>query len=86
MKTQRRDRRVEKQIAERLKMFRRARGLTQEDVRFSTDINIARAESGCGSLSIGTIVDLCDYYEISLEEFFRGVTTQRAQGDGNPEV
>lgn len=86
MKTQRRDRKVERQIAERLKMFRLARGLTQEDVRFSTDINIARAEGGYGSLSIGTIVDLCDYYEISLEEFFRGVTTQRSQGDGAPEA
>lgn len=75
MKTQRRNRLVDVQIAQKLKRLRHARGKTQEDVRFAVDMNIARIESGRHSASLGTLADLSDYYEVPFEELFRGVVT-----------
>ena len=72
MKRQRRNDILVEQVIERLKSIRRTRGLTQENVRFDTDLNIGRIESGRHSISLTTLADLCDYYGISLEEFFSG--------------
>lgn len=76
MKTQRRNDILVEQIVGKLKGIRYARGLTQENVRFDTDLNIGRIESGCHSISLTTLADLCDYYGITLEEFFRGIMTR----------
>lgn len=62
---------------ERLKSIRRAHGLTQENVRFDTDLNIGRIESGRHSISLTTLADLCDYYDISLEDFFKDIVTRK---------
>ena len=77
MKRQRRNDILVEQVIERLKSIRRTRGLTQENVRFDTDLNIGRIESGRHSISLTTLADLCDYYGISLEEFFKEIETQR---------
>lgn len=63
------------QVAQRLRRLRYARGLTQEDVRFAVDMNIARIESGSHSASLGTLACLSDLYEVPFEELFRGVVT-----------
>ena len=76
MKVQRRNDFLVGQVAVRLKEVRKNLNLTQEVVRFDTDMNIGRIESGCHSISLTTLSDLCDYYQISLEEFFRGIKTQ----------
>lgn len=75
MKRQRRNNLLVEQVVERLKDVRRERGLTQENVRFDTDLNIGRIESGRHSLSLTTLADLCDYYGIPLEEFFKKIVT-----------
>lgn len=75
MKRQRRNDFLVEQVVERLKAVRRERGLTQENVRFDTDLNIGRIESGRHSISLTTLADLCDYYDIPLEEFFRQIVT-----------
>lgn len=62
-------------VVDRLKAIRKERQLTQEDVRFDTDLNIGRIETGQHSISLTTLADLCDYYGITLEEFFRGIDT-----------
>ena len=77
MKRQRRNDILVEQVIERLKSIRRTRGLTQENVRFDTDLNIGRIESGRHSISLTTLADLCDYYGISLEEFFKEIETHR---------
>lgn len=77
MKRQRRNDILVEQVVERLKSIRRAQGLTQESVRFDTDLNIGRIESGRHSISLTTLADLCDYYHISLEDFFREIVTRR---------
>lgn len=63
-------------VVERLKEVRHFRGLSQDDVYIETDINIARIEAGRGNVSVSTLADLCNYYEISFEEFFKGVLTK----------
>ncbi len=75
MKRQRRNDLLVQQVVERLKAVRRERGLTQENVRFDTDLNIGRIESGRYSISLTTLADLCDYYGIPLEEFFKHIVT-----------
>lgn len=79
MKRQRRNDLLVEQVVERLKFIRRERGLTQENVRFDTDLNIGRIESGRHSISLTTLADLCDYYDIPLEEFFRKIVTRLAE-------
>lgn len=75
MKRQRRNDFLVEQVLIRLKDIRKARGLTQENVRFDTDLNIGRIESGRHSISLTTLADLCDHYEVTLEEFFGNVVT-----------
>ena len=75
MKRQRRNDLLVQQVVERLKAVRRERGLTQENVRFDTDLNIGRIERGRHSISLTTLADLCDYYGIPLEEFFKHIVT-----------
>ena len=77
MKRQRRNDILVEQVVERLKSIRRAQGLTQESVRFDTDLNIGRIESGRHSISLTTLADLSDYYDISLEDFFKEIVTRK---------
>ena len=73
MKEQRRNEILVKRIAERLKELRKERNLTQENVRFDLELNIGRIEAAQHSFT--TLGDLCDYYGVTLEEFFRGIET-----------
>ena len=57
-------------IASKLRELRKAQGLSQVDAYIDTDIHIGRVESGKTNISISTLSDLCDYYEISLRDFF----------------
>ncbi len=71
---QKSDHKVLRQIAERFRELRKEeKGLTLDTVYTDTGINIKRIEVGSVNLSIATIVKLCEYYEISLEEFFKGI-------------
>lgn len=65
-----------KNISERFKAIREERGLTQEKVRADTDMNIGRIEMGQHSMTVRTLWDLCDYYGITLEDFFRGIESK----------
>lgn len=76
MKTQRRNEILHDRIVERLKYIRKQKGLKQEDVRFDLDINISRIEVGQHSITITTLADLCDYYGVTLKEFFDGIETK----------
>lgn len=75
MKAQRRNDILHERIVERLKEIRKQKGFTQENVRFDLDINISRIEVGQHSITITTLADLCDYYGVTLEEFFKGIET-----------
>lgn len=61
-------------IAVRLRSLRKERNLSQIDVYIDTDIHIGRIERGQTNISVTTLSDICDYYQISLVEFFSGLS------------
>lgn len=62
-----------KSVAERLRAVRVARGITQETVYFNTGLNMRRVEGGKTNLSLSTLCELCRFYDITLEELFKGI-------------
>ena len=60
-------------VALRIRELRKERGLTQTAVIEDTGISLGRIESGRMNLSLTTIAILCEYFEITFEEFFRGL-------------
>lgn len=64
------------EVARKLKRLREEKGLSQADVYIDTDVNMARVENGRTSITLTTLCTLCDYYGVSLEEFFRGIETK----------
>ena len=72
----RRDDKVLLQIAERIREIRKELKITQNVVEEETGLSIGRIEAGSMNLTITTIVILCDYFEVSLEDFFRGIGNQ----------
>ena len=61
------------QITARLKQIRKDRGIRQEAVRYDLGVNIGRIESGRHCITMLTLARLCDYYEITLTDFFVGI-------------
>ena len=61
------------EIARRLKDLRIGRGLSQETVYFNTGIHIGKIETEKYNITDSTLSKLCDYYQITLEEFFKGI-------------
>lgn len=73
---QRRNEILLSEVVEKLRQIRKERSLSQDDVYIDTDIHIARIETEKRNISISTLSDLCTYYEISLEDFFKGIKTK----------
>lgn len=63
-------------IAQKLKQIRQVKGLSQEFVYLETEVHVGRVESGKVNISVVTLSILCDYYDVTLEEFFRGIKTE----------
>ena len=61
------------EIVDRLQRLRRARGLTLQEVYDATGIHVARLEASKTNMRVVTLAVLCQYYEISLTEFFQGL-------------
>ena len=62
-----------KAVGKRLRELRLAKGLSQDVVYIDTDVHIARVEMGRYNVTISTLSDMCDYYGVSLKEFFEGM-------------
>ena len=60
-------------LAQKLKDLRNERGLSQIRVTMDTGVNVSRTESGKRSVSVYSVALLCKYYDISLEDFFKGI-------------
>ncbi len=73
MTKRRRNEELVKSVGKRLRELRLKKGISQDVVYIDTDIHIARVEMGRYNITISTLSDLCDYYGITLEEFFRGI-------------
>ena len=75
MKRQRRNDFFVGQVADRLAKARRRLNLTQEVVRFDTGLNVGRIEAGYTDITLSTLADLCDYYDISPGGLLQGIVT-----------
>jgi len=64
-------------MAAAFRILREKKGVSQEVVYFETEINIGRIERALFNLKIGTISQLCKYYEIKLSDFFKLVEKQK---------
>ncbi len=60
-------------IANRIKQLREVKNISQEIFYIDTDIHIARIELGKVNITISTLQDICDYFSISLVDFFDGL-------------
>ncbi|MDR0431630.1 MAG: helix-turn-helix domain-containing protein [Tannerellaceae bacterium] len=73
MKRQRFDADLISGIAKRIKQLRDEKGVSQDTFYIDTDIHIARIETGKINLTVSTLKDICDYFGISLVDFFIGM-------------
>ncbi len=62
-----------RQIAERLRDIRKELKITQDVVKKEVGVAISEIEGGRMNPTIMTIAILCQYYDVSLEDFFRGI-------------
>jgi transcriptional regulator with XRE-family HTH domain len=60
-------------IVLRIKELRDRKGVSQKDVYLSTDVNIGRLESEKVNITVSTLHILCEYFEITLSEFFKDI-------------
>lgn len=60
-------------IAQKLVGLREERHLSQQIVYVHTGIDMDMVEKGEYNITLSTLSDLCDYYNISIEEFFKDI-------------
>ena len=65
------------QVADRIRELRKAHGLTQEALYEDTGLHIKNIESKGINMTISSIAILCEYFDISFEEFFKGIAPSR---------
>ena len=53
----------------------RSVNMTQEYVLYDTGLNVGRIEAGYTDITLSTLADLCDYYDISPGELLQGIVT-----------
>ncbi len=53
-----------------VKEIRKSKNVTLEVFYFDTGIHLARIEQGKQNISISTLSRICDYFEVSLSDFF----------------
>ncbi|MCD7970551.1 MAG: helix-turn-helix domain-containing protein [Alistipes sp.] len=70
MKKQIRNQLFIEKVGRKLRRLREAKGESQETVYFKTSIHIGRVERGQYNITISTLKDLCEYYGISVKEFW----------------
>lgn len=58
------------QLAKRVKELRRQKGVSQQNAYNDTGIHFARIEQGKIDISHTTLHRICEYFDISLKDFF----------------
>ena len=64
---------VMKSVGEHAREIRESKGLSRNKVLFDTDVDCTKLEEGVGYSRIKDLKILCEYYGITLAEFFEGV-------------
>jgi transcriptional regulator with XRE-family HTH domain len=62
-----------KTIASRIKSLREKNSITQEQFYSDTGIHLGRIETGNMNITISTLDQICKYFGVTLEEFFRNI-------------
>lgn len=65
-----------KAIARCVKKVRLSKNLSQEEVYLDTEIHCGRLEQGKQNVTVCTLKRLCDYFQISLSDFFKEIEEQ----------
>ena len=60
-------------IANRVKQLRIEKGISQDSFFIDTEIHIARIESGSSNVTVSTLAAICDYFGITLSDFFKNI-------------
>ena len=71
MSKQRKNTILVSKIASRIKQLREEKNISQELFYIDTEIHIARIESGKSNITVSTLQAICDYFGVSLSEFFQ---------------
>ncbi len=54
-----------------IKEVRKKHGVTLETFYFDTGIHLARIEQGKTNISVSTLSKICNYFNLSLADFFK---------------
>lgn len=54
----------------RIKELRKSKNVTLEHFYFDTGIHLARIEQGKTNITVSTLSKICNYFEITLNDFF----------------
>lgn len=73
MNKRQRNEKLIKAVGLRLRLLREGCGMSQEKILFQKNIHLSRIENGYKNITIGTLVELCNSYNISLHDFFKGL-------------
>lgn len=65
-------------VGQYLRQLREERGLSQEKVTFQKNIYLTRIENGYRDITLNTLMRLCDAYQITLRDFFKGLNYEQA--------
>lgn len=68
-----RDKILLQKIAIVIKELRDKKGLTQEAVYNDINIHIGRIETAKANLSVSTLSKICEYFNVSLSDFFKKI-------------
>jgi len=68
-----RDELLLERISEKIKSLRKAKGVTLEEFFNATNVHLSRLEHSKANITVSTLKHICQYFDISLHEFFRDV-------------
>lgn len=77
MQKQYKDKELLEDVIRTLKYLRKSKNITLEVFYFDTGIHIARIEQGKTNITVSTLSKICNYFEISLIDFFNLVEETR---------
>ena len=72
-KRQRLNKELLDKIAIRIKQLRNEKNISQLTFYNDTEIHIARIELGKINITVSTLKEICDYFDITLSDFFKDI-------------
>lgn len=69
-KKHRRNKELLDKVVLRVKELRSLHGHSQADLNAGTDVDVANLETGANFPNLTTIAIICEFYDITLDEFF----------------